>query len=188
MVMVLAGEGFLHEDGHGGGVGALGVLARTEDVEEAQRGGVELAFAAEHFEVVFAIELGDGVRALGLGQHGLDLRHVGVVAIDGGGAGEHEFSDAGGGGGFEHVEQAEDVDFDAFARAGHGLGHGDHGGEVEDEVHALHGVIDSGAVGDAAFDEGVGEAVEVVAVAGAEVVEHDDRRQRLGSARQDGCR
>ena len=49
---------------------------------------------------------------------------------------------------------------------------------MEDEIDALHGAAHSGAVGDSALDEGVVEAVEVAAVAGAEVVENDD----VGSA------
>ena len=41
----LVGAGFVDEDGDGGGVGAVGVLARAEDVEEAQGRGVDAAFA-----------------------------------------------------------------------------------------------------------------------------------------------
>ena len=97
-------EGLLDEDGDGGGVGAFGVLARAEDVEEAQGGGVEFALAAEEFEVVFAIEFGDGIGAHGLREHGLDFWDGGVVAVDGGGAGEYDLAHSGGGGGFEDVE------------------------------------------------------------------------------------
>ena len=50
---------------------------------------------------------------------------------------------------------------------------------MEDEIHSGHGGIHGGAVGHAALDEGMGKAVEIVAVAGAQVVEHDDFRGAL---------
>ena len=110
----LAGEGFFHEDRHCGGVSAFRILARAEDVEEAEGGGLELTFAVEHLEVVFAVELGDGVGALWLGEHCFDFRDDGVVSVDRGRAGENEFFDSRRGGRFEHVEEAGDVDLGAL--------------------------------------------------------------------------
>ena len=110
----ITGEGFFHEDRHCGGVSAFRILARAKDVEKPEGGGPELAFALEHFEVVFAVELGDGVGALWLGEHCFDFRDDGVVSVDGGRAGENEFFDSRRGGGFEHVEEAGDVDLGAL--------------------------------------------------------------------------
>ena len=45
---------------------------------------------------------------------------------------------------------------------------------MKDDVDADHGLIYCGAIGDAGLDEGVSEAVEVVSVPGAEVIEDDD--------------
>ena len=172
----LVDEGFANEDGNGGSVGAVGVLAGAEDVEEAEGGGIDAAFAAEHVEVVFAIEFGDGIGAFRLRDHVLGFGDGGVIAIDGGGAGEDEFFDTVVGGGFQDVEQAGDIDAGAFDGVLHGFRHGDHGGEVEDVVDAGHEGIDQGAIGDGAVHEGVIESREVFEVSGAEVVEHDDFR------------
>ena len=55
---------------------------------------------------------------------------------------------------------------------------------MEDVIDALHGLIHDGAIGHAAFDEGMGNAIEVTTVTGAEVVEDDDLSLRLEVLRE----
>jgi len=98
----------------------------------------------------------------------------GVVAVNGGGGGEEEAFHAGGGGGFEDVEQAGDVEGDAFVGGGDGFGDADEGGKVIDVVDAGEGGAEEFAVEDGASDEAGADAVEVALVAGAEVVEDED--------------
>ena len=144
---VFALQRLLDEDRHRGGVSALGILARAEDVEEADGGRLKAALAVEEVEVVFAVELGDRIRALRLGQHAFELRHRRVVAVDRGGGSEDQLLHAGRGGGFEHVEQAVDVEVHAFAGLGHRLGHADQGGEVENVVDAFDRLRHGFAIG-----------------------------------------
>ena len=168
--------GFLQEDGNGSGVGAVWVLAGAEDIEEAQGGGVDAAFPSEHFQIVFAIQLGDRVGAFGLRDHVLGFGDRGVVAIDRRRAGEDEFVHPVVGSGFQDMQKSGDVEMVALDGFLHRLRHGDHRGEVKHMRDTGHDGVDQRTIGDAAPDEGVLEAVQVVEMTGTEIVQHDDFR------------
>ncbi len=137
---------------------------------------MDTPFAAEHFEVVFAIELGNRVWAFRLGEHGFDFRNDGVVSVNGGRTRMYEFPHAVLGGGFQDVEQSRDVDAGAFDGIRHGFRSGNHRREMKYGIDARHKGIDQSAIGDAAIDEGVIESSEVMEIAGAQVIKNHDFR------------
>ena len=112
----------------------------------------------------------------GSGTIDLEFGDDRVVAVDRGGGGDDDLADAAGACSFQYVESAAHVDVYRLPRLLHGLRHTDERGEMEDVVHALHEVVDKSFIGDAAFDEPDGKPLQIVAEAGAEVVEDRDGR------------
>ena len=173
---VLTLDGFFDEDRHSGGVGTFRILTRAKDIEEANRRRLEPSFATEHVEVVFAIELGDRVGALWLGQHRLDLWHGRVVAVDRGRRGKDQLAHLGSRCFFKHIEQTMDIDVDALGWLRHRLWHADQCGHVENQIHSFDCFAHQLAIGDRAFDESAIKPIEVLAISGAQAVEHADFR------------
>ena len=171
---VFSFDSFFNENGHGRSIGALGVLPGAEDIEEAHGCRIDFSFRPEHVEVVFPIQLGNGIGTLGLRVHGFQFGHRGIVSVNGGGRRQHDFFDSGGGSFLQHVQQTVDVDVDAFADLAHGFRHGDERGHVENIVHSLHRLAHQLPVADGTFDERVPEPFQVPEIARAQVVQHTD--------------
>ena len=64
-----------------GGIGAIGVLTRAEDVEVAQADGVKAIAASKHVGIQLVDVFGHGVRTEGLANHVFHLGKAGMVAI-----------------------------------------------------------------------------------------------------------
>ena len=160
-------------------VRAPGLLTRTERVENPQRHDPHRAFRREHRAVVFAVELGDGVGRARLGRHRFELREGRVVAVNLRGAAETDPLHARRRRFFQDVEIAGDVGRHAFERTLHGFRAADHRGEVEHPIHPLHRRAHGLAVEDRAFEEIDVEVGQILAAAGAQVVQHADRSSSL---------
>ena len=170
----LPSEGAPDENGDGGGVGAVRILAWAEDVEEAEGAGVEDAGAAVEIEIVFPVQLGDRVRGFGFREHTLGFGDGRVVAVNRRRGGVDDFFHAVTGGGIQDIQQALDVDIDGFQRALHRLGDADKSGKIENAIHPGDGVLHHLWIGDRSVDESVIEAIEIFPVSGAQVVQHAD--------------
>jgi hypothetical protein len=145
---VVLGEGL----GDDGGDDGTGGLSRTIGVEGADGDGGDSEGSVVGFDEFVGANFAGGVG-------GLTLEGVGFVdgdaqggAVDfaGGGVDEGDVELAGG---FEDVEGAEDVGLDGFDGVEVGVGDGDEGAEVVDEVAAGGGLEDGGGVAQVAEDE-----------------------------------
>src|SRR5690606_6903018 len=164
------------ELGRDGGVGRIRVLARAEDIEVAQRDGLDVIKVVEDRHELLAGELGDGVRRERVRREALVLRRDFRIAIDGGRRGEDDPSNASVAGGNEQVQRAGDVDGKRGLRIGDRARDGGQGTLVIDQLDAVDGAAEVVLVAEVAFHQLniVGDVVEVAAVAGGEVVEDAD--------------
>lgn len=177
------GEAF-HPADHHFGVNAIGIHARTVNIEVTESDVVQAIHFIEAAEHAFAVKLD---RAI----HGAVAVAVVVfgggkffgLAIDGGGGSVDDALHFGGDGGFEDVEGAGREDVVSEAGIFGALRDSDRG-FVEDDVDAVHDVADVLSVPDVAFDEGdfAGSAggVEVLHAAAGEVIEDDDFFEAVG--------
>ena len=170
--------------GDNGGVGTVGVLAFAEHVEVTQADGVEVVGAGEDVGIEFVDVLGDGVRGQGLANLVFHFGQARVVAVGGTGRGVGEAGHVFVLGGHQHVQETVDVRLVGGDRVFDGTGYRAEGRLVEDVVGTSNGFFAVFQVADVAFDEGevgplVGgdfalDFVQVVLVAGGEVVQADD--------------
>ena len=86
--------------------GDVGILPRTEDVEVADRDGLEAVQPREHLQVLLADDLLQRVRRQRIGRHVFVLGQRRRIAVGGRGTREHEPLDAGVARGDQHVERA----------------------------------------------------------------------------------
>ena len=92
------------------GVGRAGILARTENIEVAERDIFEAIAAAERLRVKFADKFGDAVGRDGRGLHGFDFGQRRRLAVGRGGSGEDHALHFGIASGDENIESAIDID------------------------------------------------------------------------------
>ena len=176
----LAGECLADEDRHRRRVGAVRILARAKDVEEAQRDGLDPPGLGELAAVKFAVEFRDRIRAARLGQHAFVLRHGGIVPVNRGGRAEAELAHAGGRGFLQHVEQTDDVQGHALVRPRNRFGHAHQRRQMKDTVNAANRRPHRVAIENRPLDEARPRAGEIFTSPGAEIVEH----AHLGPAAQ----
>ena len=169
-------NGFCGEDRHGGGVCALRILTRAENVEVAQTRRFQLAGLCENIAVVFPVELCDCVRAFRLRDHRFHFRNHRIVAVNRRARAEAELLHPRLRGFFENGQQTVHIDVHALLHFEHGLRNADHCREVKDVIASLDSLRDGGAVADVAPDELHIQPFEIVQIAGPEVVQHADFR------------
>lgn len=170
--------------GDDGGVGSVGVLTFTEHIEVAQTDGVEAVGSCEDVGVEFVDVLGDRVRGKRLADGVFYLGQARVVTVGraGGGVGEADYPFIFGG--HQHVQKTINVGLVGGDRVFDGSGDGAESGLVKDIIHAACRFSAVFQVSDVAFDEGEAgpllggdrllDFIQVVLVAGGEVVQTDD--------------
>jgi len=183
-------EDFIALD-HGGGpfgddrgVGAIGILTFAEHVEVAQADGVEIVGAGKHVGVEFVDVFGDGIRGQRLADAVFDLGQARVIAVGGAGSGVGEALYPFILGCHQHVQEPVDVGLIGGDGVVDGTRDRAQRRLVEDVVCTGDGFFAVFQVADVAFDKGeVGPLVgadfalyfvQVVLVAGGEVVQADD--------------
>lgn len=176
---------------HGGGpfgnhrgVGAVRVLPGAEDVEVTQADGFEAVAAGEDVGVQLVHVLGHRIGRERVADLVFHLGQIRVVAVGGAGGGVGEALDLGVLGGDQHVQEAVDVGTVGGDGVLDGARYGAQGGLVEHVVHPFNRSYASLWIGDVAFQESEAlplfrcdqalHFVQVVAVAGGEVVQADD--------------
>ncbi len=166
-----------HEDRDHRRVVGGGVLLWPEDVEIAQRHRVEPIERAEHAAVVLPHPLLHGIRRQRRCRHVLALGELVRVSVGGRGGGVHDALGARVPRRDENVQRAADVDLVRGERVVHTPLHRGERRLMEHEISALGGPADRRQVGDAALHhlDAIAHALQVLALAGREVVEHDDR-------------
>jgi hypothetical protein len=132
----------------------------------------------EGVEVKFSGEFGGGVGGFG-GQREEFVLSVGswvVAAVGTGASGVDDALHAVLSGGIEHKEGACGAGVVCGGRVFQASGDGGEGCQMEDDAHAAEGVVEGVGVGDGSMDQFWGwvEMLEVVAQAGAEIVEDAD--------------
>jgi len=190
-VGVVAGEGAVAVDGgrdvadeglgeerDDRGVGAVRVLARTEDVEVAQADGGQAVERREVLREELVDVLGDGVGRKRGADVVLDLRERLGIAVGGGGGRVDDVLDAGLVRGVEDVDRARDVDVGGQRRVVDGQRHRAERGVVQDVAGAGDRLLAGVHRADVVLDEGEArvaqERRDVFALAGGKVVEDDD--------------
>ena len=154
-------------------------MARAEDVEVAQAGGIESIAGAVGAKERLAGDLGGGVGAAGEDGHGLDPGDR-VVAVGAGAGGEHHPGRACLPGGFQHIEGAGGVDFMIEPGLLNAARDRTQGGLMEDIFAAVCCGGEGWAVEDGGFDDfNVGEFVDIPTAATAHVIEHDHKSAEL---------
>ena len=118
-----------------GGIGAVRVLARAEDVEVAQAHALQPVGFAKDIGVELVHILGYGIRRQGFADDVFDLGQAGVVAVSAAARGVDKALDFGVSGGNEHVEEARDVGGVGGEGVGHAAGDAAQGGLVQDVVN-----------------------------------------------------
>ncbi len=167
------------------GVLALRVLARAEDVEEAERDDLDAVERARHAPVVFSRELLHRVGRERRRTHVLALGEILRVAVDGGRRGVDHAARA------RLARREKDVKRPAHV---HGVrrdgvldraGDGGQRAEVKDRGAALRGAADRLEVAEVPLDhvEVPAEPLEVLAPPGAEVIEDAHLRALAKEAR-----
>ena len=169
----LSAEGAVEEDWHGGGIGAAWILSRPKDIEKTDACRLQPALAGIEAAVVFAVELGDGIGTLGIRRHAFHLGLDGIFAIHGCRAGEAEFLHAVLAARLEHIEKPTHIELHGFIRALHGFRHTNQCCQMEDVLYPLHDFVEELFVHDGSLHEPALEAVEVLAVSAAQVVQND---------------
>jgi len=139
--------------GHHGGIGAVGILPRAEDVEVAQADGGEAVAASKYVGIEFVDVFGDGVGAERLADGVFDLGQAGVIAIGAAAGGVGEALDAGVARGDQHVQEAGDVGGVGGDGVFEAARHAAERGLVQHVVHALAGALAVGQSADVALDE-----------------------------------
>ena len=162
----------INEDRHGGGILTLGILARPKNIEVAQAGSRQAAFVCKHRAIELPVELGAGIGAFRLGQHGLQLGDHRIVAVNGGGGAQRQLFHAGPGRLFEHDESAGGVDFIALDGLGHGFRHADHGREMKNVIHSLHRLTHRLPIQNRGGDKLMLKGGEIGFETGAQIIEH----------------
>jgi len=103
--------------GDDGGVGAIGVLARAENVELAQADGLELVGSGKGLGVEFVNGFGGGVWRKDASGFVFHFGGGRIVAINGAAGGKNHSADFGVAGCNQHIDETGDV----AVVAGHGL-------------------------------------------------------------------
>ena len=164
-------------------VGAVGVLARPEDIEVAQADGLEAVGAGEHAGVQFVDVLGHRVGRERVADLVLYLGQVRVVPVGRAGSGVGEAAHALILGRHQHIQEAVDIGLVGGDGVGDGPGHRAQGGLVQHMVGAAHRQAAGVQVADIAFDKAeplpgvlthvLPHLIQIVLVAGGEVVQAD---------------
>ena len=165
-------------------VGAVRILALAEHVEIAQADGIEAVGAREDRGIQLVGVLGDGIRRQRLSDAVFHFRQAGMVTVGRARRRVGEARHFGIAGGYQHVEKAADVDFVRRDRIIHRARHRAERGLVKHMIDAFHRVRTVLQAPDIAFDEAEAAPllgrderahfVEVVLIAGREVVQSDD--------------
>ncbi len=138
---MILGEGL----GDDGGDDGAGGLSRTIGVEGPHGDGGDFEGSVVGFDEFVRANLAGGVGALPLQGVALVDGDAQGGAVDFAGGGVHD-GDAELAGGFEDVEGAEDVGLDCLDRVDVGVGNGDEGAQVVDQVATPGGFEDGGGV------------------------------------------
>jgi hypothetical protein len=152
----------------------VGGLARAVDVEEPEGDGGEAVAVLVAEQVLLGRQLAHRIGAQGADPLALGLERRRVGAVHGTGRRADELPDARLPAGLEEQERAGGVRrmaAEGIRDRGRDAGEG---GEVDDGVHAVDGLRESGGIGHRALDEVDVETGEVLPRAGGEVVEDDD--------------
>ena len=177
-----------------GGVFRIRVLSRPKDVEIAQRDRLQAIHARKDLAIVFAGQFRRRIGRDGLRRYGFMLAFARRVAISGGGCAVNQASRA------RVARLQQDVERAGYqllvcargvAQAADDAGEG---GQVKDQLSAAENIAQNGAIGDGALVkiQRSGNAVEVFAVAGGEVIQHAHAialgQQTLDQVRADEAR
>ena len=169
------------------------VLARPVDVAVAERDGREAVQAREQGAVVLGAELREAVGRLGRDRVVLRGRDDLALAVDGAaGGGVDDAAHAGRRGGAQHVDRALDVHARVERGVGHRPAHVDLSGKVEDRPPARRARRRSATAAASRMSSSsrsapcAERAVEVVVLAGGEVVDDRSPRRRARRARPRG--
>ena len=194
----LAGRGGRQKAADHTGIGRAGVLPRPVHVEEAQAHGGQLAGVGGVGADLLGRQLGAGVRAQRPRRRGLGDGQLRGIAVHGAAGGEHEALGPGLDGLADGVDRAPVGDGVAAHGVLHRLRDGRHGREVHDGLAAVDRVAHPHLVAHVPLDHlqagaPLGRqrpgAVEVLVLAGAEVVQHAHvgaaREQRVDDVRSD---
>ncbi len=170
-----------HPFGDHSGIGAVGVLAWTKDVEVAQTDGMKAITFRKHVGVKLVDVFRHGVGAQGFADVVFHLGQSRVVAIGAAAGGVGEAFDLSVAGGHQHVQKAGDVGAVGGDGVGQAAGHAAQGGLVEDVINTSTCALAVGQLADVALNEvkvspllGAHQAlnfVQVVLVAGGKVVQ-----------------